>query len=172
MKKEDAIKELELIAKVTIRNDRREAVEMAIKALSEQDDDSISRQDAIEAVGKYKEEHGYAYYDCACDIENDLKQLPSASAEADCSTCKHKDKDWDSEECDGCCGNNNHYESAEAVQGYTKWLEKIIVEVESFEWLCEDTNDKEWCEENCNYSSIQAECLRHLYEIRKGGEDE
>ena len=43
--------------------------------------DLISRADAIEAVGKYKEEHGYAYYDCACDIENDLKQLPSASVE-------------------------------------------------------------------------------------------
>ena len=44
--------------------------------------------------------------------------------------------------------------SAEAVQGYTEWLEKIIVDAETFEWLCEDTNDKEWCEENCHYSSI------------------
>lgn len=34
MKKEDVIKELELIAKVTMWNDRREAVEMAIDALS------------------------------------------------------------------------------------------------------------------------------------------
>lgn len=50
MKKEDAIKELELIAKVTMWNDRREAVEMAIEALNKQDDDSISRQDAIEVV--------------------------------------------------------------------------------------------------------------------------
>ena len=33
MNKEEAIKELELIAKVTMWNDRREAVEMAIEAL-------------------------------------------------------------------------------------------------------------------------------------------
>ena len=44
------------------------------------------------------------------------------SADADCSTCKHKDKDWDSEECDSCCGNNNHYESADAEQG--EWIEE------------------------------------------------
>ena len=34
MTREEAIKELELIAKVTMWNDRREAVEMAIEALS------------------------------------------------------------------------------------------------------------------------------------------
>ena len=61
--------------------------------------------------------------------------------------------------------------SAEAVQNYTEWLEKIIVDAETFEWLCEDTNDKEWCEDNCHYSSIQAECLRHLYEADNGGAD-
>lgn len=33
MKKEDAIKELELIARVTVRNARKEAMEMAIEAL-------------------------------------------------------------------------------------------------------------------------------------------
>ena len=59
----------------------------------------------------------------------------------------------------------------EAVQGYTEWLEKIIVEAE-IEWLCEDTTDEEWCEKKCVYTSIQAECLRHLYEVRKGGDTE
>ena len=60
--------------------------------------------------------------------------------------------------------------SADAVQGYTEWLEKIIVDNEGAnEWLCEDTPDLEWCEKNCHYSSIQAECLRHLYEVSKGG---
>ena len=62
--------------------------------------------------------------------------------------------------------------SADAVHGYTEWLEKIIVEAETFEWLCEDTPCKEWCDENCHYSSIQAECLRHLYEVSKGGDAE
>lgn len=61
---------------------------------------------------------------------------------------------------------------AEARQGYTEWLEKIIVEAETIVWPCEDTNDKEWCENNCHYSSIQAECLRHLYKVSKGGDTE
>lgn len=63
--------------------------------------------------------------------------------------------------------------SADAEQGYTEWLEKIIVDNEGAnEWLCEDTQDMEWCEKNCHYSSIQAECLRHLYEVSKGGDAE
>lgn len=63
--------------------------------------------------------------------------------------------------------------SAEAeVSDYAKWLEKIIVDAETLEWLCEDTPCKEWCDENCHYKSIQAECLRHLYSISKGGDDE
>ena len=62
--------------------------------------------------------------------------------------------------------------SADAVHGYTEWLEKIIVYNGANEWLCEDTPDMEWCDENCHYSSIQAECLRHLYEVSKGGDTE
>lgn len=68
--------------------------------------------------------------------------------------------------------------SAEAVSresyikavGYVEWLEKLIVDSETFEWLCDDTPDHEWCEKNCNYSSIQAECLRHLYEAKPSAE--
>ena len=64
-------------------------------------------------------------------------------------------------------------ESADAVSRYEEWLEKIIVDNEGAnEWLCEDTPDLEWCEKNCHYSSIQAECLRHLYEVSKGGDEE
>ena len=42
--------------------------------------DLIERQAAIDAVQKYKYEHGYDYADCACDIEKDLKALPSGEA--------------------------------------------------------------------------------------------
>ena len=28
-----------------------------------------------------------------------------------CETCKHRDEEWDSEACDGCCENDDHYES-------------------------------------------------------------
>lgn len=27
-----------------------------------------------------------------------------------CDTCKHKDDGWDSEHCDGCCGNHSGFE--------------------------------------------------------------
>ena len=63
--------------------------------------------------------------------------------------------------------------SADTEQGYTEWLEKIIVDNEGANgWLCENTPDLEWCEKNCSYTSIQAECLRHLYEVNKEGEDD
>ena len=61
---------------------------------------------------------------------------------------------------------------ADAVSRYAEWLEDIIVKAETLEWLCEETPCKEWCDENCHYSSIQVECLRHLYEVRIGGDDE
>lgn len=65
---------------------------------------------------------------------------------------------------------NDGTPSAEAVSresyinavGYVEWLEKLIVDSETFEWVCENT-DREWCEKNCDYSSIQTECLRHMY---------
>ena len=60
------------------------------------------------------------------------------------------------------------WSSAEAIQRYTEWLEEIIVEAEP-SWICEDSPCPEWCDENCGYASIQAECLRHLYEVSKGG---
>ena len=45
---------------------------------------------------------------------------------------------------------------------YEEWLEKIYIETESVV-LCEDMAD-EWCEKNCEYSSIQPICLKHFYE--------
>lgn len=57
-------------------------------------DDLISRQAAIDAVQKYKVEHGYEYFDCANEIENDIKNLPSAQPEIiRCKECKHS-KHW------------------------------------------------------------------------------
>ena len=58
-------------------------------------DEYISRQAAIDAVQKYKCEHGYDYADCACDIEKDLKALPSAQPETDgfCTDCKEYDQE-------------------------------------------------------------------------------
>lgn len=58
-------------------------------------DDLIYRQAAIDVIQKYKCEHGYAYADCACDIEKDLKALPSAQPDISsyltdrpCAVCK------------------------------------------------------------------------------------
>ena len=30
--------------------------------------------------------------------------------EENCDTCKHQSESWDSETCDGCCGNHSNYE--------------------------------------------------------------
>ena len=62
--------------------------------------------------------------------------------------------------------------SADAVSRYAEWLEQLIVDAESFEWLCDETPIKEWCDNNCHYSSIQAECLQQMYEASKGGDSE
>lgn len=120
--------------------------------------DLISRADAIEAVcGSIM----YAFdvsptkgYDIA---EYALSALPSAEAVSR--------EEYD--QLEALYDAIRIYDSsAEAVQGYTEWLEKIIVMLEPV-YLCEDTTDKEWCEKNCKYDSIQAECLRHLYGINK-----
>ena len=148
--------------------------------------DLISRADAIEAVcrdctierkDKCKAE-GYCY-----EVQN-LQALPSADApKGDLIS-----RQWLLEVYGDYIGDNGEPKyhvplevvrqnikdapSADAVHEYTEWLEKIIVYNGSNEWLCEDTPDMDWCEKNCHYSSIQAECLRHLYEVSKGGDDE
>jgi len=33
-----------------------------------------------------------------------------------CDTCKHKDDGWDSEQCDGCCGNHSGFEPQESEE--------------------------------------------------------
>ena len=124
--------------------------------------DYISRADALVAVCKWCE-HPYCKSKEECGQWIAMTILPSADAvEVD------RTSEW-------VAVRREEYEDliANAVSGYTKWLEKIIVDNEGAnEWLCEDTTDMEWCEKNCHYSSIQAECLRHLYEVRKGGDTE
>ena len=44
-----------------------------------------------------------------------------------CETCKHRDEEWDSEACDGCCENNDHYEKDEPkIAG--KHTKQIIID--------------------------------------------
>lgn len=52
------------------------------------------------------------------------------------------------------------------VDDYTKVLEKIIVDAEPV-WICEDTPCPEWCNENCSHASIQVDCLRYLYLVKR-----
>ena len=126
-------------------------------------DDLIRRADAIEALEANKSDWDNDYNrPIEKDIQS-LKALPSAEAVSR--------EEYD--QLEALYDAIRIYDSsAEAVQGYTEWLEKNIVEAETFEWLCEDATDKEWCEKNCKYASIQAECLRHLYEVSKGGGSE
>jgi hypothetical protein len=67
--------------------------------------DLIDRQAAIDAVQKYKCEHGYDYADCAYDIEKDLKALPSAQPERKKGKWIYGEDDgqdgWYCSECNG-----------------------------------------------------------------------
>ena len=45
--------------------------------------DTISRQAAIDAIQRYKYEHGFAFHACAMGMERDIKALPSAQPERD-----------------------------------------------------------------------------------------
>ena len=163
-----------------------EALDMAIFALTHDihtethecvkethDTDLISRADAINAVHKYFvdlfNDEPYETDEDGDEVFTDMKSVNAllkhnkavskaikALPSAELPLTKLKQE----------------FESADAVSRYAEWLEKIIVDAETLEWLCEDTPCKEWCDENCHYKSIQAECLRHLYEVSKGGDDE
>ena len=43
--------------------------------------DLIDRQEAIDAIQRYKYEHGFDFHACAMGIERDIKALPSAQPE-------------------------------------------------------------------------------------------
>ena len=64
-------------------------------------------------------------------IEADRKTEPQSDARKflgyACETCKHRDEEWDSEACDGCCENNDHYEKDEPkIAG--KHTKQIIID--------------------------------------------
>ena len=52
--------------------------------------DTISRQAAIDAIQRYKYEHGFDFHACAMGIERDIKAVPSVQPEiVRCGQCKH-----------------------------------------------------------------------------------
>lgn len=70
-----------------------------------------------------------------------------------CETCKYKDEDWDSEACDGCCGNNNHYEQTEPSFKVDEIADDdptihAIAYLQKVGWLQE--HDKALTEPNCD----------------------
>lgn len=105
-----------------------EAIDMAIEALSSE----VEQTDCTEFIHWLMEEvmdednwelNAVANGEIICRKLKKLGLLKvedgyyvrTSSIDVDCSTCKHKDKGWDSKECDSCCGNNNHYKSADVV---------------------------------------------------------
>lgn len=145
--------------------DYLEALDMAIKALSEPSGDLISRADAM---AEFREWVKMANENGETPTWNDavslIGSLPSAEAKTKCIARINVDTE------EVVTRIKEEYDKV--LNGYMEWLEKIIVEAETFEWLCEDNTDEEWCLKNCNYASIQAKCLRHIYEVSKGGADE
>lgn len=50
----------------------------------------IDRRAAIDAIQRYKYEHGFDFHACAMGIERDIKALPSAQPEIiRCKDCKN-----------------------------------------------------------------------------------
>ena len=39
--------------------------------------------------------------------------LDMVEPQGNCDTCRYKDDEWDSEHCDGCCGNHNGFKPQE-----------------------------------------------------------
>ena len=52
--------------------------------------DLIDRQEAIDAIQRYKYEHGFDFHACAMGIERDIKALPSAQPEPQWISCKDR----------------------------------------------------------------------------------
>ena len=72
--------------------------------------DLISRQAAIDAANKYKIEHGFDYYDCACEIERDISNLPSAQPEPRADAISRQEAVEAIEEHASCVLNSYPYE--------------------------------------------------------------
>lgn len=131
MTREEAIKELELIAKITMWNDRREAVEMAIEALEVKncniktqndgkvecftDSDLISRGKAIQELLSFRDSRakGVSVYDLGFvdGINHSINMIdlvPSVSAErvVRCKDCEYWQNDYMGEWCGRVFGNS------------------------------------------------------------------
>ena len=103
-------------------NDARldiEALEMAIQALEQTQWIPVSempKEDGLYLV--YTEEQPFVcpFEDGEFFIDDVIAWMPLPKPyepQEDCDTCKHKDDGWDSEHCDGCCGNHSGFELQE-----------------------------------------------------------
>lgn len=173
-----------------------QALEMAIKALEMHDDDLISRHDILSAkfhqlpythitptdtdAESYKRGWNDAL-DAVADNTSSVNQVMSKLKKTcnplltdNVGGCKEKQSKLESaktvsEYADRLwktAYERGKREASTDVGDYTKFLEKIIVDAESV-WICEDTPCPEWCNENCNYPSIQVDCLRYLYLVKR-----
>lgn len=94
---------------------------------------------------EYCDEEGFCQYSKLCISQRSVcnkfidKQEP-------CDTCKHNDNEWDSEYCDGCCGNHSGYEPYDEWQnGYLQGVENTAKEFkyEIDRIRCEDVISRE-----------------------------
>lgn len=82
----------------------------------------------VKSDGMILEEIKYIFYKVASKLfPNDYEYVPYASTQ-ECNTCKHNDKEWDEEPCDGCCGNHSGYEPKEIKNNIL--LNNIKAEIE------------------------------------------
>ena len=49
-------------------------------------------------------------------VDEVMQGAKMVEQQENCDTCKHKDDGWDSEHCDGCCGNHSGFEPQESEE--------------------------------------------------------
>lgn len=121
MTREEAIYELINTHKYFYDDDRLdEAIDMAIEFLSALSINDVKRKicDEICYYAEVCESKKTLENQCESCFLNILSAVPMRSmceVDAKCDTCKHNSKEWDSVECDSCCGNNSHYEPSDLI---------------------------------------------------------
>jgi hypothetical protein len=112
--------------RANVRKRLKEVCDLAIKALEQEPSkDTISRQAALGCCRNECEDIAKAFqfglalgfgkkYDEMDRVIDEIKKV--IKPQENCDTCKHKDDGWDSEHCDGCCGNHSGFEPQESEE--------------------------------------------------------
>ena len=190
MTREEAKEIIKIIDKryCTLYKDERQALEMAIQALSSWETysdklwkeayergktEALSQEPILEKIAEIIEPLRHLSFDEMSDVEWQMFQVIDKYAEQEpyiCDTCKHKDAEWDTEPCDGCCGNHSGYEPCddcifEEVSKYC--IDHYCINHchhEAKAESCEDAISREMALKECHDIVVDGELYRVIQE--------